>query len=737
MSDYPSLALCERCKAVILDDSKIGARVARDDDGKEFLKMDTKPGFRHPIPINYSINDSYPCLPFLSKSAEAGCKFCDFLRATVIRPDVTASLLENGFDEDKIDKVRISMQYIWQGDMFGCPTKGLRALEIDFDFYEGIDSYKVAVSCLTESPQSKEERKTQGDDQAGLCTRWLGLNSIEYSYCLNPASISWIQNILKSKPDQPLMKTQSNSGFMPTRLICVDFDPPRLIETSCSLNPGVENSSIQYAALSYCWGLPEQARSQLKTERSSLEARLTGIEEHDMTRVLQDAVKTCRALTIPYLWMDALCIIQDDPLDWERESASMGKIYSGAYLTVAALSSESCTEGFLYRQPAEIEIPFRSNIKPEICGSYNLGPSRVGPLRAWVDEMDEDYHSSKLTRRAWAFQESVMSTRILAFGRRKTHLFQPNEFQTQGKQRVEGGYTLHIAQLDHCTRERYYEWWSSVVSEYSNKQLTYEMDRFPALSGIAQYFGRVLQDEYVAGLWKRDIYKALFWCRGRPKFQKFDALLYKLGNISTYTAPSWSWASDNHCVKHGFDTFHVYCSLIFWGFQREYRSIETRITLHGNDPFGQLREASLQITTRICSLPDDMRDIRSNEVCIGRPEEPFAHGALDWGPPGLTEPRSKIMMALLGSALEIITEDKDHDKEEGEEEYETTEIVDDVDSDEGEDDEDGARFAYGLLIYPAPGTNKFFRVGVFYSKPSDGWGMRLFEDYPETTVVLV
>lgn len=69
-----------------------------------------------------------------------------------------------------------------------------------------------------------------------------------------------------------------------------------------------------------------------------------------MTPVLQDAIKTCRSLSISYLWIDALCITQDDPLDWERESASVGLIYLNAYLTICALSSDSCTGSFLDRK---------------------------------------------------------------------------------------------------------------------------------------------------------------------------------------------------------------------------------------------------------------------------------------------------------------------------------------------------------------------------------------------------
>jgi hypothetical protein len=54
-----------------------------------------------------------------------------------------------------------------------------------------------------------------------------------------------------------------------------------------------------------------------------------------------------RYLEFDYLWIDCLCILQDDREDWNREAARMADVYSNAALTIAASRSPDCDDGFL------------------------------------------------------------------------------------------------------------------------------------------------------------------------------------------------------------------------------------------------------------------------------------------------------------------------------------------------------------------------------------------------------
>lgn len=98
-------------------------------------------------------------------------------------------------------------------------------------------------------------------------------------------------------------------------------------------------------------------------------------------------------LGVRYLWIDSLCIVQDDAEDWAREAGQMAKVYRNAYLTLNAATSDADTEGFLRPRPIPDRVrlpptsPSLSRRKREEHGFYlHLRPPQG---RRWLDpEMD-------------------------------------------------------------------------------------------------------------------------------------------------------------------------------------------------------------------------------------------------------------------------------------------------------------------------------------------------------------
>ncbi len=72
------------------------------------------------------------------------------------------------------------------------------------------------------------------------------------------------------------------------------------------------------------------------TTRANIEQMKTKIVFESLPKTFQDVISIARRLGIQYVWIDSLCIIQTDLLDWELESAKMSDIYANAYLTIAA-----------------------------------------------------------------------------------------------------------------------------------------------------------------------------------------------------------------------------------------------------------------------------------------------------------------------------------------------------------------------------------------------------------------
>lgn len=122
---------------------------------------------------------------------------------------------------------------------------------------------------------------------------------------------------------------QVHAKWLPTRLLALE--PLRLIETA---DGGIEYVSPRYAALSYARG-DASCIMAVQTSTENLMERKEGIDLTELPRAFRDAVAVCQALGIPYLWIDALCIV-DDGEDRNRELLTMHKIFGQAEVTIAA-----------------------------------------------------------------------------------------------------------------------------------------------------------------------------------------------------------------------------------------------------------------------------------------------------------------------------------------------------------------------------------------------------------------
>jgi hypothetical protein len=138
--------------------------------------------------------------------------------------------------------------------------------------------------------------------------------------------------------------------------------PTRVIDVGSSRNVSLKlfSSGVEqcdhYVALSYCWGGPQP----LLTTRANVDSFSSEIPQEQLPRTLADAVNVTRQLGFKYLWIDALCIIQDDQADKAIEIEKMGSIYKNSSLTIVASSSKSASEGFLQTrdEPVYCKLPF-------------------------------------------------------------------------------------------------------------------------------------------------------------------------------------------------------------------------------------------------------------------------------------------------------------------------------------------------------------------------------------------
>jgi hypothetical protein len=318
-----------------------------------------------------------------------------------------------------------------------------------------------------------------------------------------------------------------------------------------------------YVTLSHCWGSAEKSKMNLKTENATLKSRLEGIDWDLLPQSYRDAIYISEKLDKRYIWIDSLCIIQDNPEDWEIESAKMGTIYSNAFLTIAASSAPDSQAGFLKPRtqyhPRELSFKFDNTDQiPYTIKIRELAPRSIEP---------ED----PLASRAWAYQERLLSPRFLSFNSDQIRWFCRSQIYYESEQAPAEASTGTSDEEDAFAR-----WRTEIVKEYSQRRLTFEKDVLPAVSGIALQTQAKMKDTYLAGLWKSDLQRGLMWSTWPQRPAR---------PVDSFRAPTWSWASIKNSVTFAGDE---YVPLI--------KIFRADCTLAGANPCGQVLDGKVVLS---------------------------------------------------------------------------------------------------------------------------------------------
>lgn len=342
--------------------------------------------------------------------------------------------------------------------------------------------------------------------------------------------------------------------FVPSRLVQIPPDP----QGGVYLRLRSEISEhTKYAALSYCWG-KRQAWPACRTTRRNLASQLRRISWTALPATLQDAVTATQKLGLEYVWIDSMCIIQDDEEDWQVESMQMATVYTHAHVTLcAALAVDTHTGIFSQRDAGSLshiltiryrggELPIHAFHVPQESG--RIEPRLLADIWRGSLERSAEY---PMFNRAWTFQERLASRRALLFGREELIMecasgcaFEEALYRLQpprlGDETLKGAYAGAAASSPRKT------WWE-IVFTYSHLKLTVPTDRLPAIAAVAQRLAsHSPADEYLCGLWRGSLLSDLLWERvlnalGRGAGE--SPLILASWGAGSYVAPSWSWAS--------------------------------------------------------------------------------------------------------------------------------------------------------------------------------------------------
>ena len=419
----------------------------------------------------------------------------------------------------------------------------------------------------------------------------------------------------------PLCK-RAEIETLPTRVLDLGLgdrnEDPALIET-CGL-------AGRYVCLSHCWG---QSRC-IKTTRSTHDKWKLGIPWSMLPQTYQDAIVITRRLGIQYIWIDSLCIIQDDSADWERESSQMASVYGNSFLTIAATFAADGNGGCF--PTYSVQLHELSLLTPT-GEQHTVFVRKHLPHSPYSDRYDERNQNPPLLERAWTFQEHLLAPRVLQCTKSELiwecnsalccecSYLQPGDafFKSAYAKATTTSETKPLLPLDEnsttvpglITLSQISDvraHWEELVQRYSKRRLTFSSDKLPALSGIAKQLQPLLGPGYFAGLWEQDLLHGLFWevqSRVSPR------------RTAEYTAPTWSWASVNGQVfyagKIDFSKPHA-------------QIIATHCLPSGQDPTGQVaRGASITICAELVAVQlvydDHILDPRELEYYVSMYDE--------------------------------------------------------------------------------------------------------------------
>jgi hypothetical protein len=350
--------------------------------------------------------------------------------------------------------------------------------------------------------------------------------------------------------------------ILPTRVIDVTFnrealnDEVRLIETRPKQGQQHFDDTLNaargwYIALSYRWGLSPR---RFVTTKTNLTKHGEGINMEDLPKTFQDTVTIARRLGVRYIWIDALCIIQDDPDDWAREAAMMGEIYMLSFCTFAAHAANSADEGFLaqaLRPAVAIQLGSKNTESTAVDTSESFDIS-------WPRDVNRHLDQSELSNRGWVLQERYLSRRTIHFLDSQLYWetdegisaddgasFEPHTINYSRNRSIMHWAAGHYGQFDgkppegskgNDSKSAENLDWTSIVQRYSECALTVETDKLVAISGIVRQIHRCTGVKYYAGLWADHFHQHLLW------LSRDEPLTPPQSTRVRCRAPSWSWA---------------------------------------------------------------------------------------------------------------------------------------------------------------------------------------------------
>lgn len=222
---------------------------------------------------------------------------------------------------------------------------------------------------------------------------------------------TWIEQCGSS---HSMCTIKAKGHWIPSRLVCVEGNISQGLSARVCSKAGLSPWE-PYLTLSHRWGSMSASSSMLNT--GNHDEWKTSVPIQCLNQVFQDAIYVTASLGFKFIWIDSLCIIQDDPDDWTRESMQMHHVYQHAACNLAASDYENSDQGLLLAERKFNPVP--AVVQPTWT---KVLAERLSDFREEDVELDQRFVLTEcdpfmrvscgpLFSRAWVLQEQILVRR--------------------------------------------------------------------------------------------------------------------------------------------------------------------------------------------------------------------------------------------------------------------------------------------------------------------------------------
>ncbi|KAF4458132.1 hypothetical protein F53441_67 [Fusarium austroafricanum] len=303
--------------------------------------------------------------------------------------------------------------------------------------------------------------------------------------------------------------------------------------------------TMRYVALSYVWGSSEEAR-RLRFQRRLTRENLCQLQEENgldavsLPQTIKDAMQVTEGVGENFLWVDALCIAQDDPEELGHQTARMDQIYSKAVFTILAACGEDADSGLagLPNTPRDI---FQRQIQVSPNGLH------ITPCVTMIEEDTLQY--SSWGTRGWTFQERLLSRRSLIFTNTQVYwCCDSTTWEEESLLDLPGS----TASVNSHSFGCYDEWDDNYakfstdridmyITQFSERKFTFPSDVLPAFLGIIRRFEHLNNEKLHWGVNVSTFDQALTWNFGHTRRREMYTYITEDSVVRKVPYPSWSW----------------------------------------------------------------------------------------------------------------------------------------------------------------------------------------------------